>query len=64
MSTERPTVRCLIAKHLGGRWQTRVISVDEAPKYLSDGWLNFARDPFDLDSFRRWEMDERESRMD
>ena len=59
---ERPSVRCLIAKFECGDWRFRVVDSESVPLYLRSGWLNFCRDPFDLEQLRRWEKDERERR--
>lgn len=58
-----PVVRCLIAKYLAGSWQTRVVPVESVPRYLVDGWLNFCRDPFDLDALREWEIETRRRKL-
>lgn len=60
--TEKPTVYCLIAKFEQGHWRTMHIAADDAYRYLRQGWLNYMRDPFDLEALRRWEMDDREER--
>jgi hypothetical protein len=53
--SERPSVHCVVAKFVGARWQTRVILVEDAPAFIADGWLNFCRDPWDIDALQEWE---------
>ena len=55
---DKPPIRCLVAKYFAFHWQTKCVRDDDVPALLKDGWLNYMRDPFDLDAANEWALNQ------
>lgn len=53
---DKPRVQALIARWGICDWETRCIDSDDVPLWLEFGWLNYMRDPFDLDHEAQWKI--------
>lgn len=55
---EKPRVQALIARWGLCDWETRCVDSEDVPLWLDYGWLNYMRDPFDLEKEMLWRVDE------